>query len=512
MTAPYLHGFPRILAIFALSIATFMIVLDYSIANVSIPYISGDLGVSTNQGTYVITSFAVGNAVILAITGSLTKKIGAVKLIIISLLGFVFFSWLCGAAWNFETLVIARFLQGVLSGPLIPLSQSLIVSTNPPEERNKVIAIWSVVVIAAPVIGPLLGGWISFDYVWPWIFYINIPVGLFSALIIWFYVRRFETKREKYPLDWIGFILLTIGVACLQFILDKGEQYDWLNSPLIASLSVVSFLSFAYLIVWELFHPTPVIDMKLFTIPSYTVSIIFIVVMYSIYFGTIVLVPLWLQTNMNYNSIWAGIAVAPIGLAPFLLSTFSGWMITRFGKIRPLCICILFFSFSSFYTAFFTTDVDIYHIWISRFLLGCALVFMMTPLMALFIQDVSDEKLPSATGVFHFFRALFGGVGTAIFTTLWIRRSAYHHERVGSNLTEYSPVTRNFFETLKGLGLKKDEALAVTNNMLTDQAAMLSINDCFYLMGWLFLVLLLILPMGRQKRGALQKAHLHAVE
>ncbi len=501
MTVPYLTGLKRILSLVGLSLATFLIVLDYTIANVSLPYIAGDLGVSSDQGTYVITSFAVGNAIILPISGWLTARLGSIRLITASILLFVLFSWICGMAESFPLLVVARFLQGFVSGPLIPLSQSLIVSTNPPEKKTHVLAFWSMIVIAAPVIGPLLGGWISFDYTWPWIFYINIPFGLISAFLVRYTLKPFESKTEKKPVDFIGFLLLAIAVTCLQVILDKGEQFDWFRSPIIRVLSVTSFLGFAYLIVWELTHPTPLIDLSLFKVKSYSVSVIFIAVMYAMYFGSVVLIPLWLQVNMGYNAIWAGIAVAPLGIAPLLLSVFSGILVTRYGVLRLLFLCFILFSFSCFYTAYFDTDVDIWHIWASRFFMGCGIVFFITPLFALSIQDIPTAILPSATGIFHFVRAMSGGIGTSIFTTLWIRRSAHHHERVGSALTVTGDQTNQFFSEAEGLGIKGNKALALLNTLLDNQAAMLALNDCFYLMGWLFLLLIFLLPMGRKKRS-----------
>lgn len=493
----YLTGVPRILAIFALSLATFLMVLDYTIANVSIPYIAGDLGVSYDQGTYVITAFAVGNAIVLPISGWLTARFGSVRILIASILLFVLFSWLCGLSWDFGMLVVCRFLQGFFSGPLVPLSQSLIISTNPPEKKNTVISLWGMIVITAPVIGPLLGGWISFDYSWPWIFYINIPFGLLSALLIWIYLRPFESPLQKKPVDIIGFILLAIAVTSLQILLDKGEQWDWFSSPKILTLAILSGLGFLYLIVWELLHRHPLIELSLFRTKSFAVSVLFIAMMYSMYFGSVVLVPLWLQSNMGYNAIWAGIAVAPIGVVPLLTSTFSGWVVTRFGKLKPLCLSFLLFAISCFYTAYFDTSVDLMHIWISRLLLGCGLAFLMTPLFALSFQDMPNEKLPSAAGIFHFVRAMFGGIGTSVFTTLWVRRSAFHHEREGSNVSCFSENTTSMLEQMKQLGIQGKKSLVVLNNFVNDQAAMLALNDCFYLMGWLFLLLILFLPIGK---------------
>lgn len=496
-----LTGFIRIVVMFALATATFMIVLDYSIANVSIPYISGDLAVSTNQGTYVITSFAVGNSIALPITGWLTKRVGAIKLICLSLLLFTFFSWVCGTAINIEMLVISRFLQGLSAGPLIPLSQTLLVMINPPEKKNTALAFWSTIVVAAPVLGPILGGWISYDYHWPWIFFINIPVGILSATIIWWTIKDRETPLEKPPLDWVGLILLALGVSCLQFLLDKGEQYDWFRSNLMRAMGITSFVSFTLLIVWSITSERPLIELKLFKIRTYALSVFYIGIAYAIYFGSVVLVPLWLQTSMNYTSVWAGIAVAPIGIIPLIFGEFTGKLMNKYGHTILLGICFVLFSVSCFYTAFFDTDVDIWHIAFSRFLLGLALMFFITPLFALSLQDVPGQKLASATGIFHFVRAMVGGVGTSVFTTMWIRRSEYHHATVGENVTAFSQQTKAFLQNLKALGLQGQQALEQMNVILNQQADILAINDCFYLMGWVFLGLLVFLPFGRTKKS-----------
>jgi len=482
-----------------LSLATFLIVLDYTIANVSIPYIAGDLSVSTSQGTYVITSFSVGNAIVLPITGWLTKRIGSIRLLIASILLFIFFSWMCGSSPNFVTLLFARFMQGFVSGPLIPLSQSLIVSTNPPEKKNTVVAFWSMVLIVAPVIGPVLGGWISFDYNWSWIFYINIPFGLISAFLVWYTLRDFENKTEKVSIDYIGFFLLAVFVGCLQIVVDKGEQYDWLESTYILSLSITSAVAFCYFLVWEYLHPRPIIDLSLFKIRTYSISVAFIGIMYAMYFGSVVLIPLWLQVNLGYNAIWAGIAVAPIGIAPLLLSIWSGKLVAKYGALRPLVICCLLFSLSCFYTSYFTTAVDLQHIWLSRILLGFGLVFFITPLFSLSVEEIPNERLPQSTGMFHFVRTMTGGIGTSVFNTLWTRRTAYHHERLGSVITPFSDNTNIFLQDMEKLGITGDKAIGITNELVDSQTAMLGLNDCFYAMGWIFLALICILPVGRKK-------------
>jgi MFS transporter, DHA2 family, multidrug resistance protein len=491
-----LSGMPLFLSTIALSLATFIFVLDYSIANVSIPYIAGDLGVSNDQGTYVITSFAVGNAIALPMTGWLTKRIGAVRLILLAILFFVFFSLLCGCSYSFPMLITSRFLQGFCSGPLLPLSQSLLMVNHPPEKRPLAMALWATVAIAGPVAGPMLGGWISYDYEWPWIFYINIPIGLLSFVVLYLILRKRETPLVKESLDVMGLIFLTLGVTALQIFLDKGEQFDWMRSPWMRGFAITSFVSFTLLIVWCLTRPKTLIELRLFKVRTFALSVFYIGIAYGIYFGSVVLVPLWLQTNMNYNAIWAGVAVAPIGIIPLIFSLWIGKLITRFGSLRLLFISFLLFSAACFYTAFLDTDVTLFLIGLSRLFFGCGIYFLITPLFTMSTLDVSEGKLPSATGIFHFIRALSGGIGTSLFTTLWIRRTAFHHQIIGENLTSYSPMTTQYLQQLSDLGFKGTTGLDMLNNALNDQSAMLALNDCFWMMAWVFLGLILFLPLG----------------
>jgi len=481
--------FKKVLLFLALSIATFMFVLDYSIANVAIPYIAGDLSVSTDEGVYVITAFAVGNAIGLAMTGWLTKRFGDVKILCISIFLFTFFSWICGISMDLQMLVISRFVQGFVAGPMVPLSQSMIVSNAKPECRTRDLALWSTVVIVAPVLGPVLGGYISEWYSWPWIFYINIPIGLGSTLAIWLLSKHKQSAIQKAPFDIVGFFLLAAGVTCLQILLDKGQQWDWMNSNTIRVLLIVSIISFTLLIIYELLHETPFLELKLFKIPSYTLSIICLMVSYGVYFGSVVIVPLWLQEYMDYDATWAGIAVCSLGIAPAIFSFLTPRIIAKIGNLPTLMICFTIFGSACFFTTFyFTPQVDIQVVSFSRFFFGFALVLYVPALFAMSILGIKTEKLPAAMGIFHFIRSMLGGVGTSIFVTLFQRRTIFHHERIGSTLTEYNP-------------LLPDMQLPLLNRALDVQAALLSLNDAFYLMGWLFMGLVALLAFWRFWRG-----------
>lgn len=494
-----LTGLPLALSGLALSIATLLIVLDYSIANVSIPYIAGDLAVSADQGTYVITSFAVGNAIILPITGWLTKRIGLVRLVILSLIGFVLFSYICGASVNIQMIVFARFLQGIASGPLVPTSQSLMISIFPEEKKAKALMLWSTIVIVGPILGPILGGWISYDYSWPWIFYINLPLGLFAAFIVYTYLRPYETKIERPPTDWLGLALLAVAVSTLQFSLDKGEQYDWLNSTVIRTCLVTSVICFLYLFIWEWYHKHPALELRLLKIRTYAISILTIAINYSIYFGSIILIPLWLQEYMGYTPFWAGLAVAPLGVLPFLFSWFVAWLTKKIGYTYPLAFCNILFALSCFITAYFNTQINFADIALTRFLFGAGMTFFIVPLFGLCLRDMPEHKYPPATGFFHFVRAMFGGIGTAVFTTLWVRRSAFHHSNIVSKLLDPNLPYGAYKAKLDRMGFDTAETMEIVNLKATEQAAVLGMNDCFYLMGWIFIALIPIILLAKYK-------------
>lgn len=478
----------RVLLFVSIALATFMIVLDYSIANVALPYIAGDLAVSTDQGTYVITSFAVGSSIGLAMTGFLTKRIGEVRLIVVSTFLFVFFSIVCGLSVNLLMIVCARFIQGLVSGPLIPLSQSLIVKYGTIETRSRDLSIWSTIVVTAPVVGPILGGYISDWYSWPWIFYINVPIGLFCGSALWLILRTRESKIEKVPSDVIGIILLTIAVSTLQLFLDKGQQWDWWRSNLICGLAFTSVMGFTYLIIREVWHKTPLLNLHLFKIPSFSISIVCLMISYAMYFGSVVLVPLWLQEFMDYNAEWAGLAVCTLGVAPVLFSLVTPIIMKTVGNTATLMLSFFFFAVGCFYSTLFTPQVDFFHIALARFIFGFGFVCYITPLLSMNIQEISADKIPGAAGIFHFLRAMVGAVGTAVFTTIWQRRTTFHHLRIGESLTIYNPMTPMTTDP---------QALEILNRGVDVQSAMLAINDSFYLMGWLFVSLIALLIIWR---------------
>ena len=310
-----LTGAAKILGTLSLSLATFMNVLDTSIANVSLSAIGGDLGVSITQVTWVITSFGVANAITVPLTGWLSQRFGAVRLFIASIALFSIASLMCGLATSLQELIAFRVIQGAVAGPMIPLSQALLLSSYPKAKAGTALAIWSMTTLVAPVMGPLLGGWITDNISWPWIFYINIPVGAFAAVMTLGIYRRRETARRKLPIDGVGLGLLMLWVGALQIMLDKGQELDWFNSPTVIALAITALVGFCVFIVWELVdNPYPMVDLRLFKRRNFWTGTLALSLGYGVFFGNVVLLPLWLQQYMGYTATEAGMLTAPVGI------------------------------------------------------------------------------------------------------------------------------------------------------------------------------------------------------
>lgn len=488
----YLTGSSLVIAFIGICLGTFLFVLDYSIANVAIPYIAGDLAVSNDQGTYVITSFAVGNAILLPMTGWLVKRVGAVRLFILSLFFFTLFSFLCGIANSILMLVALRFIQGLAAGPLVPLGQTFTMRVFPPHQRNLAIAIFAVIVLVAPVLGPIVGGYICINYHWGWIFFINIPTGIIALIAVSSKLGILETPTEKLPLDYIGFFLLAVGVTSLQIMLDKGQQWNWFTDSKIQILSIVSFLALLYMTIRCLTSENPFIDLRLFKRRTFTVACIILSIGYSLYFGIVVLVPLWLQTYMGYNALWAGLAVAPIGYLPIIFGVFVARLMKLLGRVTLLVIAFSFFAISSYFVTFFTPQVDFFHISLSRFLLGGGVLFFITPLFNLSTSDLADHELAMGTGVFHFLRALSGGIGTSIYTTIWYRRMSHQHVNFSSFINDYNPLTLEYFSKIESIGLQGRSALELANTLVDQQVSVLAICETFAFMTIVSILLILL--------------------
>lgn len=503
MAHPPLTGSTRVLGTLALSAATFMNVLDSSIANVSLPAISGDLGVSTVQGTWVITSFAVANAISVPLTGWLTQRLGQVRLFIGSVLLFVLASWLCGMAPNMTLLIAFRALQGFVAGPMIPLSQTLLLSSYPPAKAGLAMAMWSITTLVAPIMGPLLGGWITDNISWPWIFYINVPVGLVAAGATWLIYRDRETATRKLPIDTVGLALLVIWVGSLQLMLDKGKELDWFHSPLIIGFAVVSVVGLAFFLVWELTDEHPVVDLSLFKRRNFWAGSLALSVGYGLFFGNVVLLPLWLQQFMGYTATQAGMVMAPVGLLAIVLSPIIGLTISRVDPRIYASLSFVVFALVLWMRSHFTTQTDFATIMVPTIIQGIAMAGFFIPLVTITLSGIEPSRIPAASGLSNFTRITAGAMGTSIATTVWEDRAAMHHAQLAEAINNGSPVAVETLRQLEAGGMSHQQALGVVNNLMTQQAFMLSTQEVFYGSAVLFLGLVAVVWLaGRPKGGA----------
>ncbi len=496
-----LVGGTLFLGALALALCTFMQVLDYSIANVSIPYIAGDIAVSLNEGTWVITMFAVGNAIVLPLTGWLTKRFGTIKLMVMATALFTLLSVFCGLSRDIFVLTFMRFVQGVVGGPMIPLSQTLLIMTFPKEKKSLALALWTMVAIVGPLAGPILGGWITYNYEWPWIFFINVPVGIFSCLVIWQIYKKRETPTEKLRVDGVALLLLGVGIAALQIMLDQGQQYDWWRSNLIWFLAIIAFFGLVSFIIKTATSRCPLIDFKLFKNRNFVMGTGLIAMSYTILFGIIVISPLWLQTYMGYTPLVSGLAVSTVGIIPFCTVLLVAKLM-NFVRLKYLVIfALLSFSAALFYYSTFNTDVTLGKVALSRFYLGIGICTYLAPITALTFSGIPNDKLPMGQGIFQFARIFMGGVGTSLSVTLWNRRANFHHSHLVDSVNPLNPISKSLFDKLREYRIVGKQALASVDDIAWKQAYMLSTNDLFYLCGWLYLGLVIyVLFMRKGKR------------
>ncbi len=495
---PPLTGSARVLGTVALSAATFMNVLDTSIANVSLPAIAGDLGVSPVQGTWVITSFAVANAIAVPLTGWLTQRIGQVRLFTASVLLFVLSSWLCGLAPNMTLLITCRVLQGFVAGPMIPLSQTLLLASYPASKSGLAMALWSMTVLVAPVLGPLLGGWITDNVSWPWIFYINVPVGLLAATLTWAIYRERESATRKLPIDAVGLALLVVWVGALQLMLDLGKENDWFNSPLIVALAVTVLVGLAFFLAWELTEAHPVVDLSLFRVRNFWAGALATAVGYGIFFGTVVILPLWLQEFMGYTATLAGMTLAPVGLLAMLLSPAVGLTVNRVDPRVYASLAFVVFALVMWMRSLFTVEADFVTIMIPTIVQGVAVAFFFVPLVTITLSGLPPSRIAAAAGLSNFTRITAGAVGTSIATTLWESRSTLHHAQLAESINVGNSAAMHTLHMLEAGGLSHAQALAVVNRLITQQAFMLSTQELFYGSALLFLALTGVIWFARR--------------
>ena len=504
-----LEGSARLYATFFLAMANFMVVLDMTIANVSVPHIAGGLAVSPNQGTWVITSYAVAEAIVVPLTGWLTRRVGAVRLFILSILGFTLSSALCGFSSSLGMLVAARVAQGLCGGPIMPLSQTLLLGSYPRGKTGPALAAWVMTTLLAPIAGPVLGGWISDNLAWQWIFWINLPVGLACSSLVWRIYKTRETAREKVPVDKVGLFLLIVGVGALQLVLDKGRELDWFNSTWILGLTCVAAVCFVAFLIWELTDKHPIVDLSLFANRGFSCAILALATIFGVFFGYIVLVPLWLQSFKGYTAMQAGLAIAPMGMLSLIMSPFVAMSLQRIDPRYFATFSVFVFATVYLWRSTMTPDATFADIFVPQILMGLGMCTLFLPLTTIAMAEVSSTQIATASGLQNFVRTLFGAFGTAISANYWDNGITRHHAILTESIRPGAPAVASSVDGLTHISGSHQGALAMIDYTITQQSAVLALRDFCARAAVVVLILLPLIWLTHRPKQAADTTHAH---
>lgn len=491
------------LVTFAVMLPTFIEVMDTSVVNVSLPHIQGSLNAGLDESTWVLTSYLVSNAVIIPITGWLASVFGRKRYLIFSIVIFTLSSLFCGAAPSLGALVFFRVLQGLGGGGLQPLSQAILLETFPQREHGIAMAAFGMGVVMAPILGPVVGGWITDNWSWRWVFYINLPGGLLAlALALLFIHDPKYIKRSTFRIDTWGLFLLTVGLGCLQIVLDKGEREDWFSSDFIVILSIVAVVALAAFVVVELTVEHPVVNLRVFKHKNFAAGTINMFAGFFCLFGSIVLLPLYLQNLMGYTAYWAGLVLGPGGLASFCMMPIAGILMKRGVNPRNLLVVGLLVSSSSLWLmSGLNLEADFVSVSIPRFVQGFGMGLFFVPLSAATYYGLKREEMGNASGIFNLLRNLGGSFGTAFSTTMLSQRSQVHQSFLVERVTPYSSALQSHFDeigrwlhTRPMHGSGEKGLLAMLYAEVQRQASMLAFNDAFYFLSITTALLLLLAP------------------
>src|SRR5450432_1265161 len=476
--------------------AVFMEVLDTSIANLALPHIAGSLSATPEEATWVLTSYLVSNAIILPMTGWLGNYFGRKRVLISCIVMFTFASALCGMAWSLPTLVIARVFQGFGGGAMVPIAQAIMLESFPPQKRGVAMAAFAQGVVVAPILGPVIGGWITDSYSWRWIFYINVPVGIFAVVMAkWVVEDPPYIKRDvKASIEYIGFGLLTVWLATLQIVLDKGQEADWFGADWVRWFTLVSVLSCFAFIWWEFQSDHPLVDLRVFKNRNFTIGLILMTSLAAILYGTTASLPLFLQTLMGYPALQSGYALAPRGIAAFFTTMIVGRLV---GKIPMRWMLVFGFSmlaYSSFTLSNINLQVGMGNVIWPSVLNGIAISFIFVPLTTATMSQLGQAQIANASGLYNLMRNLGGSIGIAFVTTMLARGAQTHQALMVGHLTAGDPAFARQFDAAKSvLGHQTDPVTATKQaynavySLLDQQAHLWAFVDNFYLFGLLAL-------------------------
>ena len=505
-TAPAMDAGMLVLSCLVLAFTNFMVVLDTTIANVSVAHIAGGLGISSTEGTWVITSYAVAEAICVPLTGWLTRRFGTVRVFALGMAGFGIFSMLCGMAWSLGSLVAFRVGQGLCGGPLMPISQTLLLSIFPKERHAEATGIWAMTTIVAPILGPILGGTISDNWGWHWIFFINVPIAAICSAAAIALLRGAETKTEKARIDTVGLVLLVVWVGALQIMLDLGREHDWFGSSFIVTLAIIAASGFLFFTAWELLEGKPVVDLKVFRHRGFTVSVTALVFAYGTFFASLVVIPQWLQSSLGYTATWAGYATAFNGVAAVMLAPVIAKLSTRMDERLLVSFGILWLGGTSLIRVFWwTSGADFWTLAIPQLIQGAGMPFFFVPLTTLALGAVREDEVASAAGVMNFLRTMSGAVGTAIVTTMW-------YDGAQSKRAELSGLLNGAQSTMQSLqahGFTYEQSRQFLSNVVDGQSNALATGSVFVTAAITFAAAATIVWLAPRPKHAVAAGHAH---
>jgi DHA2 family multidrug resistance protein len=471
----------RALASAVLVISNFMVVLDITVANVSIPHIAGSLGVSMDQGTWVITSYAVSEAIAVPLTGWLAQRFGTVTAYFTAMIGFASFSFLCGMSVTLEMIVLARIGQGLCGGLLMPLSQTLLLRIYPPAQHNKAMLLYTTTILIGPALGPNVGGFISDNISWHWIFLINIPIAIACVTIGYILLRPAETQIRKTPIDMVGLGLLIFWIGCLQIMLDIGRTHDWFEDPMIVMLGLGALIGFLAFLIWELTEDHPVVDIRIFRHRGFSFGVFALALCFGAYFASIVLIPQWLQAWMGYPAMEAGFITACTAIAALTTSQLAGKAMNHADPRLLVSGAVFWLGCMSLVRAGWTTEADFWTLAMPQIIQGFGMAFFMLPLTTISLGAVLPEETASAAGLQNFMRTISIGIATALALTMMDDTQQAAHSEIAAKL---QPA-----ETMRALGdagFSFDQSIRVIARLAEEQAVMIGVDYVFLVTALVF--------------------------
>jgi DHA2 family multidrug resistance protein len=500
------HVNPWIVAT-AVMCATFMEVLDTTVVNVSLPHIAGSLSASVDEAAWALTSYLVANAIILPMTGWIANYFGRKRTLLAAVFGFTAASFLCGLATTLPMLIFFRVIQGATGGALQPLSQAVMLEAFPPRERGKAMAFWGLGIVVAPMLGPVLGGYLTDNFSWRWVFYINLPVGLASVIMTRLFI--FDPpyiRRQNRGIDYWGIGMLALGVGALQVVLDKGQEEDWFSAGWIVITAVVALCALVLFVAHEIYTPDPVVKLRVFKDRTYAAGVFLMTMLGFVLYGSLLLLPVFLQTMLGYPALNAGIAMAPRGLGSFLMMPMVGTVLGRFDPRKVLAVGLVGAAWTLYQLSNLNLNAGYWDIFWPQFVQGAALALLFVPLTTATMDPIPKEEMGNATSMFNLMRNLGGGFGIAAATTFLFRRQQFHTHQLGEHVSALNPQTLEFLRNTQNALVMRGSspAMAVGQSYgalwgsVQRQASMLAFVDTFRAMSFVFLLVLPFLLIMRR--------------